>query len=268
MVAGFGEEWTRFNQHDLSDEELRTVFEAYFRLFPWDALPADAVGIDIGCGSGRWAKLVAPRVGRLHCIDPSPLALDIARRTLADIPNCEFHVATADTIPLPEASVDFAYCLGVLHHVPDPHAALRAAVKKLRPGAPLLVYVYYAFDNRPAWYQRLWSATNVPRYVISRIPIRPRVLVTQLLAAAFYWPTARLARFLERCGKNVEDFPLAYYRHRSFYVMRTDAFDRFGTRLEKRFTKEEAIALMTSASLEGVEVASEPPYWCLIGHQV
>ena len=51
----------------------------YFSIFPWDKLPKTAVGFDMGCGSGRWAKLLAPRVSHLICIDPSTYALDIAK---------------------------------------------------------------------------------------------------------------------------------------------------------------------------------------------
>ena len=43
-------------------EEARTLFEKYFSLLPLDGLGPDAVGMDVGCGSGRWAKLVAPAV--------------------------------------------------------------------------------------------------------------------------------------------------------------------------------------------------------------
>ncbi len=59
---------------------LRELFvKILFRFFLRDNLPEDAEGFDVGCGSGRWAKLVAPRVGRLHCIDPS-VALDSAKK--------------------------------------------------------------------------------------------------------------------------------------------------------------------------------------------
>ena len=94
------------------------VFGDYFAIFPWDQLPPDAEGFDIGCGSGRWARFVAPRVGRLHCIDPSS-ALVVARSTLADQPNVQFHQASVAASGLPPNSQDFGYSLGVLHHVPD-----------------------------------------------------------------------------------------------------------------------------------------------------
>ena len=38
---------------------------------------------------------------------------------------------------------------------------------------------------------------------------------------------------------NVFNFPLSDYKNKSFYTMRTDALDRFGTKLEKRFSKKE-----------------------------
>ena len=81
VVAGFGDEWSRFDQSHLDDVELRQMFDNYFNIFPWESLPDGAVGFDLGCGSGRWAKLVAPRVGHLHLIDPSA-AIEVARRNL------------------------------------------------------------------------------------------------------------------------------------------------------------------------------------------
>ena len=136
-VASFGDEWVRFDQSGMSADELRKVFDGYFAVFPWDRLPSDAEGFDMGCGSGRWARLVAPRVGRLHCIDPSA-AITVARSTLAGHDNVVFHQASVDAPGLPLGSQDFGYSLGVLHHVPDTAAAIRSCVALLKPGAPLL----------------------------------------------------------------------------------------------------------------------------------
>ena len=80
-VKGFGDEWERFDQSGLSAPEHETLFDRHFSIFPWHTLPENPEGFDLGCGSGRWAKLVAPKVGLLHCIDPS-VALDVARKNL------------------------------------------------------------------------------------------------------------------------------------------------------------------------------------------
>lgn len=264
-VEGFGEEWAAFAQDRLTPEEYQILFDSYFSIFPFDTLPADAEGFDLGCGSGRWAERVVPRVGTLHCIDPSDKALAVTERRLKDVPNARFHLAGVDTIPLDDASQDFGYSLGVLHHIPDTAAAMRSCVAKLKPGAPFLVYLYYRFDNKPAWFRGLWQASNVMRRGIAGLPFGARKRVTDVLAGAIYWPLARTALAAEKAGANVENFPLSAYRHSSFYSMRTDSLDRFGTRLEHRFTRKEIEAMMLGAGLENIRFSDRVPYWVACG---
>jgi ubiquinone/menaquinone biosynthesis C-methylase UbiE len=47
---------------------------------------------------------------------------------LADIANVSFHLASIGDIPLDDDSLNFAFSLGVLHHVPDTMAAIRAII--------------------------------------------------------------------------------------------------------------------------------------------
>lgn len=267
VVEGFGDEWSRFDQSSLEGEEYDRLFASYFHIFPWHELPEHAEGFDLGCGSGRWARGVAPRVGTLHCIDASDAALAVARRNLADAPNVRFHHADAGRLPLERSSMDFGYCLGVLHHVPDTAAGLAAAVATLKPGAPFLLYLYYAFDNRPAWYRGLWRAGEALRFVVSRSPLPLRYVLSQAAAFGLYWPLARLARALERAGRDVSTMPLAAYRDYSLYTMRTDALDRLGTRLEKRFTRAEMHAMMERAGLRDVVFSDGVPFWCAVGRR-
>ncbi|HUO84919.1 MAG TPA: methyltransferase domain-containing protein [Thermoanaerobaculia bacterium] len=266
VVEGFGSEWSWFDQSSVTEEERREMFDYYFQIFPWEELPPDAVGFDLGCGSGRWAALVAPRVGELHCIDPSAEALEVARRNLHEFSNTRFHLAGVGDIPLPDDSADFGYSLGVLHHLPNPQAGLDACVAKLKRGAPFLLYLYYALENRPAWYRWTWRMTEPVRFLLSRSPRLIRFPVSQTIAATIYWPLARSARLLERIGMEVDNFPLAAYRDRSFYVMRTDALDRFGTRLERRFTRSEIERMMRRAGLEDITF-SRSSYWCAVGYR-
>lgn len=264
VVDGFGDEWSRFDQSALSAEELHRMFEHYFNIFPWEVLKPDAVGFDLGCGSGRWAKQVAPRVGKLHAIDPSAAALAVAKRALDGIDNCEFHHAGVEDIPLADESCDFGYSLGVLHHIPDTEAGLQACTAKLKSGAPFLLYLYYRFDNRPWWFRALWKASDMIRQPICVMPHGPRYVISQFFAATVYFPLARTAKLLEKTGMNVEKFPLSQYRNSSFYVMRNDSLDRFGTRLEKRFTKAEITDMMSRAGLENIKF-SVNSFWTAVG---
>ncbi len=265
-VEGFGEEWGRFDQAPLTDSELTEHFERYFSVFPWAKLPHAAVGFDLGCGSGRWAKQVATRVGFLHCIEPSGEAMAVAKRNLALAGNVEFHAASVADIPLDDNSMDFGYSLGVLHHIPDTSVGIASCVKKLKPGAPILVYLYYAFDNRPVWFRALWKISNVFRKLISSMPFGLKTVVTDIIAALVYFPLARFALLVEKLGFDVDVLPLSIYRSRSFYSMRTDSLDRFGTRLEHRFTRVQIKEMMEAAELENIEFSDGAPYWCAVGY--
>jgi len=266
VVSGFGDEWSRFDQSDLSADELQTLFDEYFGIFPWESLPRDAVGFDLGCGSGRWATLVAPKVGFLHLIDPSD-AINVARRNLSDQHNCEFHRASVDEMPLEDSSCDFGYSLGVLHHIPDTEEGLRKCVAKLKSGAPFLIYLYYRFDNKPAWFKAVWWLTDLVRRVVSKLPFGLRYASSQILAGLVYWPLARTARLLEKLGAKVDNFPLSQYRNRSFYSMKTDALDRFGTRLERRFIKTEVLEMMERSGLCDVRFG-EKVFWTAVGFKM
>lgn len=263
VVAGFGDEWSRFDQSTLEAAELESMFENYFSIMPWQDLPADAVAFDLRCGSGRWAKLVAPRVGRLHLIDPSD-AIEVAKRNLQGADNCVFHKAGVDDIPLEDKSADFGYSLGVLHHVPDTADGIDKCVAKLKPGAPFLIYLYYRFDNRPVWFRAIWRISDGFRRIVSRMPHPVRFAISQPIAAFVYWPLARTAKLVEWLGANPALIPLSQYRNNSFYTMRTDALDRFGTRLEKRFTKKEIDEMLKAAGLVNIQF-SDRSFWTAIG---
>ncbi len=264
-VEGFGEEWTTFDQSKLSPSEHQELFDTYFAIFPWDSLPPNAVGFDLGCGSGRWAALAVTRVGHLHCIDAAESALAVAKARMKSVPNVSFHLASVDNIPLNDGSQDFGFSLGVLHHVPDTAAGLASCVRKLKPGAPFLVYLYYRFDNRPLWYLWLWKLSELARGAISVMPFRLKRIVTDAIALLVYLPLSRAAKIGELLGFHVESWPLSAYRNLSFYVLRTDALDRFGTRLEQRFTRAEIESMMRNAGLDQVRFHEAVPYWVAVG---
>jgi SAM-dependent methyltransferase len=253
-VEGFGKEWSRFPQELLTDRERAEVFAQYFSLIDWTKKPQRA--LDMGCGSGRWDVLVVPLVGELVAADASPEALEVAKRNVR-APNVSFVECSPETLPFPDGHFDFIFSLGVLHHVPDTPAAIRNLASKLAPGGRLLLYLYYAFDNRPAWFRHIWKLSDLLRRCVSRLPFSLRYAMSQIAALFVYWPLARTAKYLPV----PDSWPLKFYADRSFYFMRTDALDRFGTRLEKRFTKQQIDLMLKAARLEDTRFSDNAPYW-------
>jgi ubiquinone/menaquinone biosynthesis C-methylase UbiE len=267
VVDDFGKEWKNFNQgKGLSESEKLHHFSDYFSLFPWSQIPQDAIGFDAGCGSGRWASLVLPRVGHLHCIDPSE-AIHVAQENLSEFQNCSFHKEAIHEMRLDDSSMDFGYSLGVLHHLPNPLEGMIDCVRKLKSGAPFLVYLYYAMDNQPRWFRLLWKCSDYLRKVICIMPSQLKIFLTNLIALIIYFPTARMSLLIEKVGFSVHSWPLSNYRDKSFYTMRTDALDRFGTRLEYRFRKEEIVEMLKESGLEEISISESVPYYCAIGYK-
>lgn len=264
VVKDFGSEWSRFDQARLDATDRAEMFQDFFHIFPWSNISPRAIGADVGCGSGRWAALVAPRVGHLHLVEPSESALAVTKRNLEDVGNVSFHHTGVDVLPFEENSLDFAYALGVLHHVPDTRAAIRSIARKLKPGAVFLLYLYYAFDQRPGWFRLLWRCSDLIRGMICTLPDRVKHLCCDVIALTVYLPLARTARLLDRMGILPGAWPLAWYRDRAFYVLRTDALDRFGTRLEQRFTRREIEGMLVEAGFDRIRFSDREPFWCAV----
>ena len=169
-VESFGNEWNYFNQDINSDNNLKKVFKNYFSIFPFEKINKSSIGMDVGCGSGRWSYFIAPLVKNIYCIDPSENSLKIAKKNLKIYDNCIFMNQSANTIKLKSNSIDFGYSLGVLHHIPDTLSALKNCIDKLKPGSPFLLYLYYNFENRNFVFRFVWLISNIIRILVSRLP--------------------------------------------------------------------------------------------------
>ena len=125
--------------------------------------------------------------------------------------------------------------------------------------------MYYNFENRPIWYYITWYISDIARRFISKLPSWLKLVVTDILATILYFPLARLSLIGEKIGFNVNTWILSSYRRTSFYTMRDDSRDRFGTPLEKRFTRLEISSMMKKAGLERIRFSENSPFWCAVG---
>jgi SAM-dependent methyltransferase len=95
--------------------------------------------LDVGCGVGLTDSLLTGRVGSLHGIDLSP---ESVARAAATNPSASYTAFDGSTFPLPDESVDLAFAVCVLHHVPpEARAGFAAELHRVvRPGGIVAVF--------------------------------------------------------------------------------------------------------------------------------
>jgi ubiquinone/menaquinone biosynthesis C-methylase UbiE len=140
-----------------------------------DVLPkAGRYAIDLGCGPGRQAVLLAGRFEQVDAVDLSGPMIELAR---ARRPRPNISYLHGDLRHAGQAGhYDLVLCLRTLHHVPDLHAALSHLKRLVAPGGRLVVV-----DSYPPG-----SALSPARRMLHRaVPLRPRLhaLAVQVLAA-------------------------------------------------------------------------------------
>ncbi|NUM46114.1 MAG: class I SAM-dependent methyltransferase [Anaerolineales bacterium] len=102
--------------------------------------------LEIGCGTGAFARLLAGRFRRVLALDLSPRMIEVAKERSRDFPNIEFQVADVMTYPLPVKQFGCVASIATLHHLP-----FEAVIAKIKPAlAPrgrLLVLDLYQAES-------------------------------------------------------------------------------------------------------------------------
>lgn len=255
VQRSFGKEWTSYGA--ILPEHERELGR-YFDLVDLDGL-RDQRLLDLGCGSGRWSVLLAPRAREIVLVDFSEaifVARDNVRRAGHD--NVVCFRADVTALPFRDGCADLAYALGVLHHLPIPCLDAVRGLGRLAP--ELLVFLYYALDNRPVYWRALLAGVTVARRALARVGDEPvRKAIAKLGARALYRPLIRAGDALERFGRG-SSVPLwDGYHGMSDERIEQDVYDRFFTRIEQRVTREQIASLRDTFA--HVEISPGLPYW-------
>jgi SAM-dependent methyltransferase len=265
VIDSFGHEWAAFDYaENETDEALDAQFMAYCT--PIDLSQFDSkfsVAADFGAGSGRWASRLLPFFSLVYALEPSDGANKVLRKKFSKESRIKILQETVGANSITDESLDLAMSLGVLHHIPNTGLAIKDVASKIKDGGIFLCYLYYKLENKPLYYRGLFWTSNSLRWVISRLPYTIRKIIARIIAALVYFPFARTAKLLANKGKDISNFPLHHYANMPFVMLQNDALDRFGTRLEQRFTKEEITEMLGDAgfNLATLNFSDLEPFW-------
>lgn len=131
FFAGAAAAWDELRQELFGTRLDRRVLPAL--------LEPDTVVADLGCGTGKLSQAIAPFAARVIGIDSSEAMIEAARCRLEEFANVELQRAELESIPLPEASVDVALMVLVLHYVASPPEVLSQVRRILKPGGRLVL---------------------------------------------------------------------------------------------------------------------------------
>jgi SAM-dependent methyltransferase len=259
----FGYQWTAF--HDMVDA-FREDFLTYVHPAGPDFFRGKR-GLDAGCGFGRHAYYAAAFGAEVVGVDFSE-AIEAAARNTAGLGGVDLVQADLYHLPFQDAVFDFAYSIGVLHHLPDPEGGFRALLPLVKPGGLVMIWVYSS--TRRA----LNAALETARTVTRRLPL---ALLHGLSAAAacvdwggFIAPY-RLARRLPALGPVAERwaFPrIKLYARYPFQVSVADWFDRLAAPRRHYYGRADLLGWAARADLADVVVSPTGKYgWRLCGRR-
>ncbi|HXQ43914.1 MAG TPA: class I SAM-dependent methyltransferase [Acidimicrobiales bacterium] len=259
--ASFGYEWNAFDE--IRDEDVR-FGEIYFRDLDLASLDGK-VGMDAGCGKGRFTRFLAPHLDALVALDGSS-AVEAAVRNLGEFPNVMVVKSDLRAAPFAPESFDFISCLGVLHHLDDPHAGFEQLVRYLAPGGTLLAYIYSRPDTFGARKAAL-SASAALRRLTLRLPHRTLKAVSPVVAAGLYAAFVGPGRLADKRGiERLSNLPMRTYRDKPFRSLVLDTFDRLSAPVEHRYIWSELEWWFTEAGLT-VDAARDEAGWFIVAHR-
>ncbi len=247
----FGYQWTQFSKMvvDFRENFLSYIYPLTESFFP------GKLGLDVGCGFGRHILNAAVFGAEMVGVDVSA-AIDATRHNTKHLAHVHLVQADIHRLPFRPGTFDFAYSIGVLHHLPDPEAGFQSVVPLVKPGGAVFIWVY-STSRRVANF-----VLEAVRRVTTRIPRRLQWGVS-LAAAAVDWGCFilpyRLASAVPGVGRVLRTLPLPrlrVYAKYPFQVCWADWFDRLAAPVRFYYDAEAVHGWLARANLHRQRISA------------
>lgn len=258
----FGYQWTQFAD---MVEANREHFLTY--ISPIDpSFFKDKRGLDAACGFGRHLYYAREFGSQMIGVDFSD-AIYSARRILGGQAGASLVKGDIYHLPFRRESFDFIYCLGALHHLPDPEAGFQGLLPYLKKGGAVFIWVY-------SKKRRILNAMlEVIRTITTRLPLQFLKQLCWILALIDYYGFIYPYRFLDPLFKRVGITLWAPPRIRSyakfpFRVCYADWFDRLAAPIRFYYDEKDLERWASRAGLCNVVITATGLYgYRLLGYK-
>ena len=254
-VDDFSVQWAAYYDNSgffASEELLRDVLEPLVNL---DDLKGQAIA-EVGCGNGRYIGLFAKFAEKVYGIEPGDGA-ENARDHTKDLDNVE--VVRASIYEVPEIdTLDHAFSLGVIHHLPDPKGALVKMREMTRSGGKVTIWVY-GYEGNELYLQTFGRA----RKLTKKLPHT----ALHALSTALVPPLRGYIKLSERLSAlPMSDYMQSVLAPLTNSTLRVNIYDQLNPKIAHYWKRHEVKSLMESAGLVDVNLHHRHGYsWTATG---
>ena len=243
-IQDFGEQWTRYRDNSGYYGSAALFADVFGPLLRAEDLRELRV-CEIGAGTGRFVNIVlAAGAAHVVALEPSDAFEVLRENTRASAERVTYLRLTGDLLPA-DLALDWVLSIGVLHHVADPAAVLRAALRALKPGGRVGIWVYGRENNAT------WLA------VLRVLRTFTRSLPHPLLAALVRIIDVPAGIYVRLC----RTIPLPLHRYVTNVLGRMTPdkrrlviYDQLNPEIARYYRGEEVETLLKEAGFEGVRL--------------
>lgn len=245
----FGYQWTVFREMVIDFREnffyyIRPLDEGFFK---------GKLGLDMGCGFGRHIYNAALFGAEMVGVDLSD-AIESTAENTRELPNVHLVQADVYHLPFKPGVFDFAYSIGVLHHLPDPERGYQSLLPIVKPGGSVFIWVYS--KKRAVVNAILESA----RAVTTRVPPKVQQALSFSFAAVDWWVIKAYQGLanIPGVGGVMRKLPLPrlrLYTHYPFQVVYADWFDRFAAPIRFYYDENDLSGWVSRAKLTRTSIS-------------
>lgn len=219
----------------------------------------NGIGLEVGCGMGHDIEYMADKYPEIRfvAVDFSHYIFEVAKR-LKKFYNIQFVRASAMDLPFKDGKFDFVYSFGVLHHTIDPDRGMGEINRILKDRSQATFYLYESHEDHIIRFYMLKGIALI-REITVEMPAGLLysicVIVSPVIYILFSMPSKLLSVF-EKTRFIADKIPFNFGRHP--FHLAGDLFDRFGTPVEVRYSRNELTEALSNAKFKKFRLNKMP----------